>query len=52
MVMSCQARSPWPVPSLLRMAFEVTFQRLAKGVGLWTRWMWGESGFTFKPQAS
>lgn len=44
MVMSCQDWPPWLVPSPLDLAFEVTFQRLAKEVGLWTGRTWGELG--------
>lgn len=37
MVMSCQAWPPWRVPSPLKLACEVTFQSLAKEVGLRTK---------------
>lgn len=37
MVMSCQAWPPWQVPSPLELACEVTFQSLAKEVGIRTR---------------
>lgn len=52
MVMSCQSWLPWPVPSPLELAFEVTFQRLAKEVGLRTRGCGESWGLASEPKAS
>lgn len=55
MVMSCQAWlawPPWQVPSPLELAFEVTFQSLAKEVDLRTRGCGESRDLTSKPKAS
>lgn len=52
MVMSCQAWPPWRVPSPQELACEVTFQSLAKEVGLRTRGCGESRDLTSKPKAS